>query len=118
MSKDKAISSYARLLRQLNDELASRFDALPPDVQALLVQKGAVSQRAASEMGALLAESAQHLALYDQLLDRIAEWRAEFLLPLQEQSDDERIEDPVNTEDLAKVISEADALLKAAGRRV
>ena len=105
------LTSYAELLQQLNGELSDRITTLPPDVQALLVQKGAITQQAFSAMGAMLADCQAHLDAYDGLLQRMIHWREHFLVPLWEQCNDKKVTERVDVDDLKAIVLEFNALI-------
>ncbi len=105
------------MLRELNSEINRRFEEIPEDVQALLIQKGALLQTATRELHLLLDQSAERLEQFEALMDHCERWREDFFLPLRAQCDDVPLEDPVDTDDMKQLVREMDEALKQAGRK-
>ena len=115
--KKDVLAESTLMLNEVNKELHQRFPDLPEDVQALLVQKGALMQCVTRELGVLLEQSSEKLLHYEKLLDYCENWKEEFFSPLRAQCEDERLEDPVDTNDLDQLVREMDSMLVAAGRK-
>ena len=117
MAQSAGLQAYGDLLRELNRELASRFDELPADVRALLIQKGAITRKATDEMGMMIAECGRYVEAYDKLLKRCRNWLDTFFLPLQAQCADEEVPNRVDTRDLSALIEEIEGILTRADVR-
>ncbi len=114
MEQTAGLKAYGDLLRELNKELVSRFDELPPDIRALLAQKGAITQRATDDMGLVIEECAHHIEKYGALLKQCQLWLDSFFIPLQAQCADEDVHNRVDSNDLKQLIAEiTDVLAKA-----
>jgi hypothetical protein len=108
MPDESRFQDYATLLQHLNVELSERFDELPGDVQALLVQKGTISHAATRELAELLSESLERMAA---LTDKCKDWRDNFMLPLLDQTDDKPVVHRVDSDDLLRLINEISEII-------
>ncbi len=111
---DDALRASGALLTELNRELDRRFGDLPGDLQALLVQKGAVTQCILREFQDLLDQAAARIAHHEELISRCRSWRDQFLIPLKQQCDGVTVDAPVYTTHLEAIIEEANDLLRRA----
>ncbi len=114
MEPTAGLKAYGDLLHELNEELGARFHELPPDIRALLAQKGAITQRATDEMGMVIEECAHHIETYRELLGQCQEWLDTFFIPLQAQCADQDVPQRVDSGDMKKVIDELKQALSAA----
>ena len=99
------------MLRELNQVLNQRLDEVPQEIQALLIQKGALTQCIIRELGMLIDQSSRQVVEHEKFLKQCKRWRDEFCIPLRSQCDDVKMEDPVDTHDLDKVIEELSAIV-------
>ncbi len=99
------------LLAEINREIDRRSADLDPDLRALLVQKGALTQCVVREMGMLLEQAQARLEQVDGLMDVFGHWLEEFFIPLRDQSDGKDVAKPIYLADLEKMIVEIQAVL-------
>jgi len=99
------------LLAEINREIDRRAADLDPDLRALLVQKGALTQCVVREMGMLLEQSHARFGEVEKLLDLFGHWLEDFFVPLRDQSDGKDLAKPIYLADLEKMIIEIQAVL-------
>ena len=110
-----SLTDYADLLEQLNARLRPRVAEMPPATQALLTQKGAITQRALDDLASLLSAARAQLDQYETLQQACRHWLNDFLVPLHLQSQDLHVHERVDTEDLREVIRAMRAILGEEG---
>jgi hypothetical protein len=114
MESMAGLKAYGNLLHELNTELGARFHELPPDIRALLAQKGAITQRATDDMGLVIEECAHHIEKYRQLLGQCQTWLDAFFIPLQAQCADQTVTHRVDGDDLKTLIADLQNVLAEA----
>ncbi len=100
------------LLEELNREIAQRSAELPPELQALLAQKGAVTQILFKEMMRLLNDTARQAEAYDALIEKCKIWREHFFIPLRDQSDGKPMAESIYLSDLVEMIAELERVIQ------
>ncbi len=109
MKADNRYTSYARMMKEINEALHPRLEELPADVQALLIQREALVRRMVKDLGEVLEDACVLADRYVELTAKCRDWKQIFLEPLYEQSVDRSLHMTVDINDLKQVLDEMGA---------
>lgn len=109
--KTDLLTLGGEMLEEINQQLEPKLESLPPEVKALLAQKGAVTQVVLRELMHLIDESAARNAEYNALIRACRHWRDDFFIPLRDQSDGKPMAKSIYLTDLVKMIEDLDRVI-------